>query len=527
MRDYLYKYKWYILMDVVCSSLYTISIGAIPIVSQQLLDSVGHLTMLFLIQLILFYVLFVVLGMFFQYFSQYFSWLWTSKIERDLRECLMDKILNANYQEYGSYKKEEYLSVFSNDIQAISDQYFLRVIDLIKSSLMVFIYGMYMVYFLNFGIAIVIIIASLLTLLTPNLTSRRLSENRLTYMNRLGTLTNVVSDVLSGFSLTNRQTKPNVMDYFKKETDTVQTLEVRYGFFKAFSIVLNGLFMYLLDISAFCIVGVMLLLGKISVGTATAALSYIKQFVYPIRYIIDDINEMNAVKKVIIKYRKLVDRQTKIKKRTSFNTNIHFEDANIVFEDFQLSNLTYTFENHRKYLLIGPSGSGKSTILGCLAGQVCLTSGKLLLDGKDMRALELTDVLGGVYAGNHIYDASVLENITMFGTYDTSRSDMYLKEHPNQKIEFLLKQPDARVLSNGEKQMVALLRAYLAHTPVVLLDEAFSAIDVVHRPYFMHLFLNDPDPLVIMITHDYDDDLKNRFDAILNMDNGHLIKKVE
>lgn len=64
--------------------------------------------------------------MFFQYFCQYFGWLWTSRIEQDLREDLMNKILNYNYQEFESYKKDEYLSVFTNDVQAISNQYFFK-----------------------------------------------------------------------------------------------------------------------------------------------------------------------------------------------------------------------------------------------------------------------------------------------------------------------------------------------------------------------------------------------------------------
>ena len=47
MKKYFYRYKGVIFMDILCSTLYTISIGAIPIVSQQLLDAVGHLTAVF------------------------------------------------------------------------------------------------------------------------------------------------------------------------------------------------------------------------------------------------------------------------------------------------------------------------------------------------------------------------------------------------------------------------------------------------------------------------------------------------
>lgn len=145
---------------------------------------------------------------------------------------------------------------------------------------------------------------------------------------------------------------------------------MRYGHFKAFSIVLNGIFMYLLDMTAFAIVGLMLWLGRISVGTATAALSYIKEFVYPIRYIIDDINEMNAVKKVILKYCRLASRQIVDKEERAFTDTIDFVRANVKYADFTLKDLTYTFTKEHKYLLIGPRGSGKSTILGCLSGRV-------------------------------------------------------------------------------------------------------------------------------------------------------------
>ena len=61
-------------MDILCSTLYTISIGAIPIVSQQLLDAVGHLTAVFLGQLILWYVLLAGLRYVFSIFLSVF-WL--------------------------------------------------------------------------------------------------------------------------------------------------------------------------------------------------------------------------------------------------------------------------------------------------------------------------------------------------------------------------------------------------------------------------------------------------------------------
>ena len=111
-------------------------------------------------------------------------------------------------------------------------------------------------------------------------------------MNSLEDLTHRIIDVLSGFTLTNSRNKNYIMKYFKEKVDHTQQLEFHYGCFKAFTIVFNGFVMYLLDVSAFFIAGIMLVLHKITLGTASVSLSYGKQFIWPIRYMIDDLNDI-------------------------------------------------------------------------------------------------------------------------------------------------------------------------------------------------------------------------------------------
>lgn len=524
MKKYLYDSRVYVFLDILFSTLYSFCIGAIPIVLKLLLDSFNVLTLKKLAGFITLYILLAFLGMLFQYASQYFSWKWTANVEFDLRYHLLDSIMNFDYKDFESYKKDEYLSIFSNDITAISNQFFLKVVDIIKSSIMIIIYGIYMVYFLNVYIALVIVVASLLTLFLPKLTGEKLSNKRVKYIDSLGTLTNTISDILSGFSLTNIRNKANIMNYFNLDANLVKENETNYGHYKAFTIVFNGFIMYLLDISAFSIAGLMLLMNTITVGTATATLSYVKQFVYPIRYIIDDINEINAVKKVVKKNGEINMRVEKVKEKTNFEKQISFIDAEVNFTDFNLSPFNFDFLKNKKYLIIGPSGSGKSTILNCINQQVELTHGSILLDKQSINEIELSDLLSGVYKGNHIYDTTVLNNVTMFSTYDLNILTDYLKMKPNKKIENLLRQNDAKKLSNGEKQIVSLLRAYISNTPIVLLDEAFSAIDISNRPYFINMFLENEELLVMMITHDYNDDLISKFDQVIKINNGKYIE---
>ena len=130
----------------------------------------------------------------------------------------------------------------------------------------------------------------------------------------------------------------------------------------------------------------------------------------------------------------------KVKEPVDFTSQISFQNAMVDFEAFRLATFNYNFEKGKKYLIIGPSGSGKSTILNCINQQVSLTQGHLLLDEKDMADVELAYLLSGVYKGNHIYDTTVLDNITMFSTYRLDALNAYLKSKPNAKINDLMKQ---------------------------------------------------------------------------------------
>lgn len=215
MWGYVKEFKKEMILDIVFSSFYTLFIGAIPIVIKYLLDIGLELTLKQLLLLTGIYILLSLLGMICSYLSQYYSWKWTTSLKAKLKTHLMNKLLNFNEQEFYSKQRDEYVSVFSNDIEAIVEQYFCKFVDLVKSFLMVIVYGIYMFIFLNAWIAFIIIITSLFSLFLPKVTGKKLSSKKLIYMNSLEDLTHRIIDVLSGFTLTNSRNKNYIMNYFK------------------------------------------------------------------------------------------------------------------------------------------------------------------------------------------------------------------------------------------------------------------------------------------------------------------------
>ncbi|MFL5607288.1 MAG: ABC transporter ATP-binding protein [Gemmatimonadaceae bacterium] len=138
--------------------------------------------------------------------------------------------------------------------------------------------------------------------------------------------------------------------------------------------------------------------------------------------------------------------------------------------------------------LVGPSGSGKSTILQLLQRIHNPTSGRILIDGQDLRTLQIASVrrqYGSVPQDVVLFNDSVAANIS-YGRPTATREEVIAAAQAANAHEFIMnlaKGYDTRVgeggrsLSGGQRQRVAIARAFLVDPAVLLLDEATAALD--------------------------------------------------
>ena len=218
----------------------------------------------------------------------------------------------------------------------------------------------------------------------------------------------------------------------------------------------------------------------------------------------------------------------------SFN-KIHFayggtnQSNPCLFEDFSL-----TIKAGEKVALVGHSGSGKTSLTKLLFRFFEPQQGEILLDGhnaKDFTLASLRKQISLVPQQPELFHRSVRENILLntHATEDTlisaakkSRSLGFI-ERLNDGFETLVGERGVK-LSGGEKQRIALARAFLENAPIVILDEATSALDsITEKEIQTAIFELIEDKTAIVIAHRLSTIL--RMDRIIVLEHGKIIEE--
>jgi subfamily B ATP-binding cassette protein MsbA len=178
-------------------------------------------------------------------------------------------------------------------------------------------------------------------------------------------------------------------------------------------------------------------------------------------------------------------------------TAISVQKGHIVFDDvtfaypngtLALDRVSFEVPAGKSVALVGASGAGKSTILNLIPRFYDVTSGRVLIDGRDIRDVTLSSLrhsMALVSQDVAIFNDSIRDNIR-YGTPDASEEAIINAAKMAVAHDFIMEMPmgyDTKVgengvkLSGGQRQRISIARAMLKNAPVLLLDEATSALD--------------------------------------------------
>ncbi|MEG0048887.1 MAG: ATP-binding cassette domain-containing protein, partial [Clostridia bacterium] len=169
---------------------------------------------------------------------------------------------------------------------------------------------------------------------------------------------------------------------------------------------------------------------------------------------------------------------------------IEFCDVSFKYDDSQqiLQHININISAGKKVALVGPSGGGKTTLCNLIPRFYDVTSGRILIDGKDITTLSqrsLREHIGMVQQDVYMFSGTIFENIAygMPGATDEMVENAAKQAGAH---EFICGLPNGYQtfvgergvkLSGGQKQRVSIARVFLKNPPILILDEATSALD--------------------------------------------------
>ncbi len=169
---------------------------------------------------------------------------------------------------------------------------------------------------------------------------------------------------------------------------------------------------------------------------------------------------------------------------------IQFEDVSFSYDGKRaaVADVTFTVNPGETVALVGATGSGKSTTLGLLHRAFDPQSGRILVDGRDIREVSLASLrrnIGVVFQEPMLFAREIEENLRV-GRPEATAEEMKSALERAQAAEFIARMPAGldtvvgergRSLSGGERQRISIARALLKDPPILILDEATSALD--------------------------------------------------
>ncbi|MFA9422343.1 MAG: ABC transporter ATP-binding protein, partial [Sedimentibacter sp.] len=236
--------------------------------------------------------------------------------------------------------------------------------------------------------------------------------------------------------------------------------------------------------------------GTISIGSIQAFLQYNKQFSQPIAQLGQIMNQFQSAVAAAERVFEVLDETDEINDSDNA-VEIKNIDGEIEFDHVQfgynkdnvlIHNMNITAKQGQTVAIVGPTGAGKTTLVNLIMRFYEVNEGKITIDGTDIKSITRSSLrknIGMVLQDAWLFNGTIKENIS-YGREDATDEEIITSAKFAQAHHFIQTLPDGyntvlneegTNLSQGQKQLLTIARAFLSDPAILILDEATSSID--------------------------------------------------
>lgn len=414
----------------------------------------------------------------------------------DLREAVDKKIQRLPLNYFDTHTHGDVLSRTTTDIERISATIQQTMTQLI-TAVFTIVGIIIMMFTISWQMTLIALLVLPIAVFLSSMVVRKSQKYYIGQQNKLGAVNSYVEEIYSGHNIVKLyNTEARTEEEFEEMNDALYEDARRSQFSSSIIMPLTN-FVGNLGYVGICVLGgVLTSSGTLTVGAIQAFIQYMQQFTQPIVQTANIVNLMQSTVAAAERVFELLDEPEQVPEGEHLKV-IDRTRGEIVFDHVRfgyvpnkilISDMNLHVKSGQKVAIVGPTGAGKTTLVNLLMRFYELNSGNIRIDDIDTRDISrhnLRSLFGMVLQETWLYSGTIKDNIR-YGKPDATDEEVYLACKMANVDSFIRTLPggydmvineEGSNISQGQKQLLTIARAFCANPQILILDEATSSVD--------------------------------------------------
>ncbi|MBQ2285083.1 MAG: ABC transporter ATP-binding protein, partial [Clostridia bacterium] len=425
---YFKKYKWILVLDLICASLTTVCELVFPMLVRYVTDmginNIAGLTVGLVLKIGVFYLVLRIIDSIANFYMANTGHIMGAKIETDMRHDLFNHLQTLSHSYYSEHKVGQIMARITSDLFDVTEFAHHCPEEIFIASLKIIV-SFIILCSINVTLTVIMFASLPLIFIIVKFFNKRMRSAFKEQRYQVGEINSQVEDTLLGIRVVKSFANEDIESQ-KFEDGNNKFLDIKklsYLYMAGFQ-TSNRAFEGLLYITVVVAGSIFMINGSVSPADLTAYLLYIGTLLATLRTIIQFTEQFQRGMTGIERFIEILDTKADIvevnnaKEIKDVKGDIKFENVSFRYADDNtevLSNINLNIKKGDSVALVGPSGGGKSTLCNLIPRFYDVTEGRILIDGIDIKEITLKSLrnsIGVVQQDVYLFSGTVFENIS-------------------------------------------------------------------------------------------------------------------